>query len=392
MLCKSISLNRIYIVILIYQIILVGVLFQFFLFEYNDPHGFNPMDAAYYHELALKLKDLNFQDAVFYLNERLDLGDFGYPFVLQTIYRISGSSPIIVAKFFNIFFHILTCFYLVKISDYLFSDSSLKKILLIFYGLNPATVFFITSGLKEPLFALVVVLGFYFSIKAYYHNSKLNFLLAIGAILLTGLFRSAYPVFIILSFVAFTLWNPRGKYKRIKQIGLLTIGAVAMLGAYSFVQAELSQKMNYDFASITEHRLGRQPGKLDYIVMLVGGVIGPFPSFNYNQANQLGLLQTAGNFIKIIFSYFFIVGVYLAMKNKFRMLYVGVIFIFINVLVLVSLAAALDYRFLYPFMPLYFLILAFGYTNYNKHILPIFLKSPVYIIAVVSLIVLYNFR
>lgn len=391
-LCRTLAVKGILVVIVIYQILLVGVLFEFFLLEYDDPLGFNPKDAAYYHDLAIMLRNLPFQDVIFYISKRLDLGDYGYPFVLQSIYRISGSNPVVIAKFFNIFFHCLTCYYLVKISEYLFEDTSLKKNLLILYGLNPATVFFLTSGLKEPLFAFVVVLGFYYSTKAYFRNSTFNYILAGGAILLSGLFRSAYPVFIVISILIFTLWNSQGKYRRIKQIGLLAGGALAIVGAYSFVQTELSQKLNYDFDAIAEHRMGRKPSLLDYMVMLVGGVIGPFPSFDFNKANQLGLLQTAGNFIKIIFSYFFIVGAFLALKNRIRLLYVAIIFIFINVIVLVPLAASLDYRFLYPFLPLYFLILAYGYTNYNKKLLPFYLKSPLYISGVIGLIILYNFR
>lgn len=386
------NFSQIYFLILIYQFLLVGVLFQFFLFEYKNPLGFNPIDAAFYHELATTLSKMDINDSVVYLSDRLDLSDFGYPFVLQGIYRISGSNPFIIAKIFNIFFHLMTCYYLVKISNFLFSDSSVAKALLILYGFNPATIFFISSGLKEPLFALVVVLAFYFLLKAFFLNSKLNYIWAIVAIIVTGLFRSAYPILIVLSLVVFTLLNTEGKYKRFKQIGLLSIGSFAMVGAYVFFQVELTQKMNYNFDSIVEHKLGFKPGKLDYLVMLIGGIIGPFPSFNYIKENQLGLLQTVGNFIKIIFSYFFIVGAYLALKNRFRLLYVGLIFILLNVIILVAVAASLDYRFLYPFMPLYFLIMAYGYNNYNRSLLPISLKSPIYLIAIFILIILYNYR
>lgn len=384
--------NQVYLLILIYHLILVGVLYQFFLFEYNNPLGYNPKDAAYYHKLALTLKKLNFQDSVSYSFNTLDLSDFGYPFVLQNIYRISGSNPLIVAKFFSILFHIATCFYLVKISDYLFANSSLSKTLLILYGLNPSSIFFITSGLKEPLFALVVVLAFYLSLKAYIFNSKLNLLFAIVTVLITGLFRTAYPVFIILSLVTYAFWNFEGKHRRFKQISLLTLGIIAFLGTYVFFKNDLLQKINYNFSAIVEYRLGYVPGKLEYFVMMIGGIVGPFPSFNYSEYNQLGLLQTIGNFVKIILSFFFLIGTYLIIKNKNRKMYVGLIFIMLNISVLVLLAASLDYRFLYPFMPLYFLIVAFGYKNYNKKKLPLILNAPVYLFSITILMILYNFR
>lgn len=390
--CKNAPIKIIYAIIALYQLILVWIFFQFYLIQYQNPLGFDPIDAAYYHELASNLKKKEFLDVFHHLTRTLDLGDIGFPFVLQTIYRIAGENEIFITKIFNVLFHLLTCHFLYKLSLLLLSDSRISKVLVILYGLAPASVFFNSLGLKEPLFALIVVLSFYFLFYAYSSNSKFKYIVAFLLVLCTGLFRSAYPIFIVFSFGFFLLTATTGKFKFLKRFFALLAGIFVLFIVYSFVKVELSNKIAYDTEYISAERLGRAPGISDYIVMVIGGFFGPFPSFIYNTDNQLGLLQTVGNFVKIIFSYFFLLGSYFTLKFGIKKNLPLLIFIILNTLVLVLLAASLDYRFLYPFMPLYFVIMAFGYVKDKEYPKPLILRFPFYFMGAITLIILFNYR
>jgi|SRR5690625_2434417 len=384
--------NGIIIVICFYQIIFVAFLYIIYLFHYDSPFGYAPVDALYYHDIALKLQSMSITNSLKYLFINMSPGDIGFTVFLQFVYKLPVPYPVAIAKIFNIIFHLLSCYYIYKLTQLVFGEKRVSLQCLILYGINPISIYFNASGLKEPLFALIVILSFYYLYKAYKINSMILYTIGGVFALLTGLFRVAFPIFIFLSFSFYWFINTGGKYKIHKRFILTIVGLCMLLIAYKIVEAELGQKLRYDFIAIASGRLGSMPSVSDYIILTIGGVIGPFPSINYHISNDTNKLYAVGNYFKIVFSYFFVVATYILYNKKIKRVYPLYLSYFFNVVVLVGLAAALDYRFLYPFIPLYFIIISYGICNYNKNKKPIYLNYIVYYTVSFAIVFIYNVR
>lgn len=388
-LSRKIPVKQIYLLILIYQLLLVLGLFTFYSEYYHNPLGFEPTDEIFYNRIGIDLQGKNLFSSIEYLSQYVGISDYGFPLVIKYVYSLGGDR-ILVMKIFNVLFHILTCSILYKTSELLISKKNISKILLILYGLNPITVYFNVSGRKEPLFILVVVATFYFFYKALIEKKAKFYFFALFFTLCTGLFRTIFPVFILLSFGVFVLINLSGKYRNIKRAFYIFLGILLLAITIVFIENDLTKDMSVDKSALIEYRLGRAPTYLDYTIMTISGLIGPFPSFNYSEGNDSALLQTVGNFLKLFLSFFFLTGVYQIFKLKKKEFYPIIIFIALNIVMLVSVAASLDHRFLFPFIPVYFIVVALGF---DTNIYPARLRNVTfYLIFITTLILGYNLR
>ena len=386
---QRVSNKQIFFLIGVYQFALVLGLFLYYIVIYDDPLGFAAVDAVYYDDLGHKLQEFNFVRSIDYLLKIGSTGDVGFPILLKSVYSLGGNE-IMNMKIFNILFHLITCLLLLKISRLLFEDKVMEKYLLILYGFNPISIYFNASGLKEPFLVLIVTLSFYFLYKAVLKRRTLYYFLGFMAILVTGLFRVIFPIFIFTSFAFYLFLTVRGKYKFFTRT-LLFICSLVLFGIiYAVVKEELTQKMSYDVAAISAGKLGRSPGILDYIFITISNFVGPFPSFVFEKNQDHLLLQTVGNFIKLFFSFFFLIGVYHSVRSKILRLYPILLVIIFNVAMLIPLTM-IGHRFLYPFMSLYFIVLAFGFSHVKSQNIKM-VPFSTYLVFFILIIFTYNFR
>lgn len=389
-LAQRIAVREVFVLILFYQLFLVFSLFTYFIVVYNSPLGFEPVDEGLYHYLGQELKDKSFLVSIEYLKVHQDISDFGFPLLVKFIYSLGGDG-ILIMKLMNIIFHLITCVLIFKLGRLIFSDENVSKYAVLLYGLSPISVFFNASGFKEPFFTLIVVLCFYLLYKAYLEK-KLKFLiLGLLALLGTGTFRITFPIFIFLSFGYYSFINVSGKHRFLIR-GFFILCSIFLGGLlFQIFQNEFQSKMAVDSQVVVAHRLGRVPGFIDYIVMAVSGLIGPIPTFSYTDKEELNLLQAAGNFIKLFFSFFFLIGCYYVIRKKIKILYPLMMFILANVIMLTLTSLSLLHRFHYPFTPFFFLLVAFGLNIFQERRISRFLIYS-YFFFIFILIVGYNLR
>lgn len=388
-LSQKTSIKNIFFFILVYQILYVFGSFYFYTEFYNNPLGFEPTDEIFYHKIGQELQAKGFEDSINYLFQYVGISDFGFPLIVKYIYALGGYE-LFNMKVFNILFHLLSCFFLYKTSRLIFTDYSVSKILLILYGLNPISIYFNASGRKEPFFILIVTLSIYYTYKAILKRKFSLYLIAFLSILATGMFRTIFPIFLIISFGLYLFLNKKGRFKNFVRLGYLLIGIILLTGAILFIQKDLNEAMEVDQSALAAARIGRTPTLIDQGVLIISGVIGPIPSFSYKSGNDSALLQTAGNFVKIILSVFFLTGSLKILREKKVIFYPLLLFIGLNIFMLVSVAASLDHRFIYPFLPAYFIVLAYGFDDIKKRgsmktLIP-------YLCFVTALIIAYNIR
>ncbi|SHG68635.1 hypothetical protein SAMN05443144_14513 [Fodinibius roseus] len=389
-LAKKIKPKQVFLLIFVYQLTLVLFLFTFYVLAYGNPLGFEPKDAVYYNLLGLELQNKNLYSSIVYLLENRRVGDLGFPILLKFIYSLGGNK-ILNVKIFNILFHLLTCFYLYKISIYINLKKYICKNILILYGLNPISIYFNASGLKEPFLLLMVTLSFYFFYKAYTKKLIGYYFVSFLTLLMTGLFRAPFPVLIFFSLGSLLFIEIKGRYRYIFRIFILLIVPLLLVPILWVVKDELIAKIAINRSIAVTNRIGIQAGFFEYSIMAVSGIIGPFPTFAYGIENDNYLLQTVGNFIKLVLSYFFLIGCVQIFKNKLRKFYPLLIFIASNIAMLTFAAATLDHRLLYPFIPFYFLIIGYGYSleQYYGFYLR---RYMVYIVFIIILVIGYNLR
>ncbi len=386
---QKVSIRNVFFLVLLYQLILVLALYFFYVEAYNSPLGFEPTDEIFYNNAGDFLKNKSFSRSIDYLKQRVGISDFGFPLAVKFIYSLGGNE-IFNMKIFNVSFHLLSCFFLFKTSRRLFDNSNFSKTFLIFYGLNPISIYFNASGRKEPLFLFIIAINIYCLYKAVEKKDLKFYILAFLTVLATGMFRTIFPVFFLLSFGFYFFLENRGKYKNLIRAGYLIMGSGLIFMAVLFVREDLSQAMNINQFTLATARIGRAPTLLDYSVLTISGIIGPFPSFSYNSGNDSALLQTVGNTVKLCLSFFFLIGLWRVIKEKRALFYPLLLFIAFNIAMLVTVAASLDHRFIYPFIPAYFLVLAYGF-NHLKEQGKMNLFLP-FLGVVIVLVIGYNFR
>ena len=388
--CVKISKESVILYIYIYQLYLVIFHYMFYVSYYGNPFGARFRDALLYHNLTLDLQSMNFIESVKHIIVVQGIDDLGFPILMKYVYMFWGNE-ILNMKFVNIILHIIACYYLYKLTRLLIQDKNLCKLILILYGLNPITVYFNASGLKEPAFTLLVVLSFYFIYRAYLRKDYKYYVLGILAIVSTAFFRIPYPFIIIFSFAVLFYLSSSGKYKLINKLAVFILTPILFLIVLFFIKDELIRILLVNRFDTVAYRIGRVPNILDYLILLISGVIGPIPQLTYGMQNENYLLQSVSNFIKIIFSFFFIIGYYKIFKKKLRKFYPIIIFITVNILMFTIAGATLDHRLHFPFIPLYFVVMGYGYYSLrNSNFIPV--KYMPYIFFVVILILVYNLR
>jgi hypothetical protein len=162
-----------------YVIFIVQFIFGTFLFTYyyinNIPYGFNAVDAFAYEKIANESKDLSINQFIKTLNEIYDLSisDYGFPFIRYLIAQITKN--ITIQNYLLVILNSISISFSSKILGLLannFLNRENTKALILFWGLNPFSIYTSPSGMKENIFIFIIILTFYFLQKYYSYNQK----------------------------------------------------------------------------------------------------------------------------------------------------------------------------------------------------------------------------
>jgi hypothetical protein len=383
------KLFDIYLMILVFQFLSVIGTYLFYNSYYHEPLGFEPSDEVFYDDFARRQQGNDFSDTLYELATTVGISDYGFPIVSSIVYSFGGNE-IFNMKIFNLMIFLFSCILIFKTSILVSRDYFISRVVLLIFGLNPIAIYFNASGRKETFFIFIIVLCFYLTYKAIRGEHFYYYILAFISILLTGFFRTIFPIFILMAFGFTQMLNIKGHHRFLKLIGYLTLIFLFFGFTYMLIGSEISKEAEVDRGILVAARLGRAPGILDYFIMVISGLIGPFPSFKYINGNDSALLQTVGNFVKIFISYFFIMGSFLVFSRKLIFYYPMLFFVFLNMVLLVSVGAALDHRFIYPVIPVYIIIVVLG-IDYVYRCNKMRCYIP-YLVFTSVLVFAYNFR
>lgn len=374
--------------IVIYQVYFTSILY-FYYSHLGSPLGVGIPDAVFYDQLARESVYLSTYDSIVSTLNSNDLGDLGFTQLTRFIYMFPGE-PVVNMKLVNILLHILSGVFLFKTARLLNFDVISAKLITVLFCLNPASLYFNSTGLKEATFQFVVMLSIYLCYAAIHRKSLIFGALAIISIVSTAFFRVPYPLFLLFGFSVYFYGVTTGKFRIVIKLLVIMLLPFVLAMLWLLLKSSLELWFSLDLGRLQAHRLGKESvGLVEYILLMLVGFIGPIPSFNYEPSLSSSILLTIPNFIKMCLSGYFIISIYEVVKFRECQWYPLLIVFFINFLMLVIAASTFDMRYVYPMMPVFYLLVG------RKLIDGFELRSPLflgYMLLCVSLIVLYNLR
>lgn len=317
---------------------------------------FSEADALTYHNAAIKMADMSFSKGIdFILNDtKYGYDDLGAFIVVSTLYRVVESN--LILNFFYIIIGTITARSIFRISLN-FMSKKYSFFCALAYSLSSFVIFYHSSGLKES-FMILLIISFYDYCYRFYKNKKIkHFLLMMLSVISLVFFRPALLVFCIAS-VCITI--VLGIQKRAVKIVVLTIGALILVFAFSYVNSVASNytgSEGIDVMIANQEADGMVKGSVTftYAVNILASMIGPLPTVLPNNKQEVSFFAV-GLIYRVFISLAFWLGVFYCVKYKQTLLYPFILFALIESISLVFILEGLELRKSLPHIPFIYII------------------------------------
>lgn len=361
---------------------------------YNDPLGYDPHDALAYREFGELYGDKPYE--IFFANLVLTLrsfDDWGFPSLVWALYHFWGSYAWIALLVLNVVVITYGSAILYELSLYFF-DEKFARLTSVLWGLMPFAVCTATGGLKENFFAFIAISAFYYLYRCLYDRGGKNVALLLFFVLLSFFLRIATGLCMLLCLFVALFLKLKFIKKNIKKIAISCIVISALL--LPIVFNRLSEYRGVTYESVTasaDKKAESAGGAAAFLMNAVSGFVGPFPNFVSKDEDKINYI-TRYSFtalLKMIISFFFIYIVFIIFRPNNLFVIPLYLFVLLDILMIIFTFFALNMRFHWPHMPLFFLLSVWGYRNINKNSLFYHLYSP-YLLLSTLIILLYNLR
>ena len=349
----------------------------FWALDYVD----TPPDCLYYTRVALKLADSQNNFWLDVLTMIKDPNDWGGAVLSAFGYILGGKEygPLLLISL-KIFLYAWACVVIYRLLDTVYENKEWNKIILGLVAFNSYVPYFATSGLKELVFAFVVVLAVYFLYKELQVPSLLNFLLFAIFTLSTFFFRAVFPIFFVFAFLVckyfFFLLTPK----------IIMIAIVFGFVSVLFFSVLLQEYLPIAAGGIQDRLSMEKTNPLFKYLNIINAFVSPYPAVNStNQVVNLTTFQYG--VMNSSFAIWGILGLYHCMKEKLSDLFPAMIILLMNCFMLIISGFAMNARYtyvtifcLYAFVPL-----GLAYYFKWKYMIP-------YLLFILSLSFVYNMR
>ncbi len=386
---KLISITTLYSVLFVFTLNIISFYYN------NDFFVFDGVDAALYHDVAIQINKMNHMPKyIFLLKNEFAYSDMGMPLLLSLIYKFVESN--LMLNFFYIIIGIYTALLIYNISLF-YMSKRYSFICSLSYSLSSYTLFYLSSGLKEPVLIFLVYLSIYIYLKKIYFKNKIflhNLILLLIPLGLIFFFRPVIIAFLLISFMA-------SYFFKLKSKGYKVFFSIVILLLVSQLYPVLNQERDSflyggSLATLIDYNLrfsGLIKGSVGftYFTNVVSSLFGPFPNFD-SENIRLSIFASSLVF-KSFLSIFFLLSTITIIRNKIIKLYPLLIFIFLEIISLVLIMEGLELRKSLPHIPVFY-ILSFWYLY--KLDMEEFKKKKyiinLYFILIVVAMITWNFR
>lgn len=373
--------RSIFLLILGFQLIFSYLLFWDFKYIVGHILGYNAIDSSLYSEIAQKTYDLSFKQAINVFEDYLrSVSDYGFPIFLRLIYRLADGNVEFGHKILiltNCFLQIATCYITGKISSSIGISYKHTKLIVLLWGINPCSIYLNVSGLKEPLFTFICMSIMYGMYKCHASRSILKHITLLILIALSWFFRNYMTIFFILIYWGFCVFQ--NAYKKI----FLSICILSLTLCIGFTSLLVEVFPEIYYAMLQSEEI--LPSGIAKYVYYALAFLAPIPKF-FNISTPQMLLVVGYSILKFSCSIFAIVGCWYWIKNKTVTFFPLInIFLFTVIMLIVS-AHYIDYRYAYPIMPCFFIMMVEGVRYCKKGV------SYLYLLCSTLIVVAFNMQ
>lgn len=349
----------------------------FWALDYID----TPPDSLYYTRVALKLTNSqnNLWSDVFTMVK--DPSDWGGIVLSAFGYILGGKEygPLVLVSL-KIFLYAWACVAIYRLLDTIYENKEWIKIILGLVAFNSYVPYFATSGLKELVFAFIVVLAVYYLYKVLQVPTLINFLLFAIFTIVTFFFRAMFPIFFVFAFMACKYFAFLLKPKII--MIAIASGFVLVL-FFSFL---LQEYLPMAALGIQERLSMEKTNQLFKYLNIINAFVSPYPAVNStNQfvnftTFQYGVMNSS-------FAIWGILGLYHCIKEKLSDLFPAMIILLMNSFMLIIYGFAMNARYTYVTIFCLYVFVPLGLAYYFKwkYMIP-------YLLFILSLSFVYNMR
>jgi len=347
---------------IIFSVGFLGILANNMLsYQYNDNFFvFSEVDAGTYHEESLKMISSSFTEGIENILGHWLYEDLGAVLIISTLYRIVASN--LIVNFFYLVISVITGLGLFKIGRYLM-PKRYAYISALTFSISSYFIWFNSSGLKESAMIYLVT----YSFLNYYNFSKTGsykyiFYLLIFLVSLL-LFRPVIAFFILGSILISTLLKRKGLSEKIFAL-ILGIGLIYGSNVVSGIYLKYMTEGGVSQMIAGRELEGMVKGSIEftYMVNVLAGFIGPFPTILPNTRPDLSL-YTPGLIFKIIISVPFLLGVFYILKRRIYVYFPIILFVAFESISLIFILESLELRKALPHFPFIYIV-SFGYLSY----------------------------
>lgn len=362
--------NAISFAVFIFQLISIFYVRSVNINLFGDPLGFDPHDALFYRECGESFGGGDIRTFFVWLVASYgSLDDWGFPLIVWGVYSLFGKVGDIVLLLLNVFFITFGSKSLYKLSNFFISKDS-STLISLFWGLSPFAVCTAAGGLKENFFAFFVI-RFFFNLISYKKGNKDRFLLIAIDLFGIFLFRLSVGYAGILCLFFYFLLRSSAIRKNIKSLLVITIAIGGLV--FPVVLNQIAGQRGLSAESVlasSSNKAENVGGAVGYAVNTAAALIGPFPTFASGDEEKINYITRYSFtlYLKLILSFFFFYALGVAVKKKSVMTYPLFFFVFVNMLMLIIAFFALNVRFHWPHIPLFFMLAAYGLEEYKKNV------------------------
>lgn len=387
---SKVSINITLVVIFLFQIVCGFGLRFFNIYYFNNPFGDNAIDSLLYEELA-KMSHVGYHEFLtnLFIWYGLKIDDYGFPSIIYFVYNISGHSGREAMLFLNAGIVTWSSYYLYKTTS-LYFDKNKSLFICFFWGIQAFAVRTAACGLKENFFVFFMVAAMYYLCRIYKKMTIKDiafFFVFMSCILMfrIALFYAFLATFFVVLFVRVRSFR--------KYIWLFVLIVLALVYVYSdAIIGGILEQRGWSYETLEYKQETKGSGLIQWITNISAALIGPFPSFvaDAEKRNYITLWSFTP-YCKMLFSGFFVYGVWYAIKMRKTEFFPFILMWAFNTIMIVTTFFSLHDRFQWPHVPYVLVLSCLGYEaliNSKNRLL----FDKAYLILVVLLIFFYNLR
>lgn len=377
--------------IIVFQLICCVGLRLFNTVYYGNPLGYEPVDALEYDEMGkyCHMPYIEFIAMHFAYSDSFEVDDIGFPSIIYIVYRLFDNWGREVLVILNVFIVTWSSFVLFRTASF-FLNKRDSLFLCFFWGIEAFSIYTASVGLKENFFLFFIISALYCLCKMQHNKSYLNILLFLLVATMTLFFRIALFYSLIVIFVSVFLLRSEFVRKNMWLISFLI--ALFVLINFVSIVGGIAEQRGYEYSNIAHNYEENSGGLLGWITNLTAALIGPIPSFVSDEFKRNYVtLYSFTPFCKMLYSLFFLYGMFYALRNKITEYFPFILMWVMNTIMIVFTFYTLHDRYQWPHIPCTLILSALGFrllknATYFKPFIGF------YTILVCFLIILFNLR